>query len=171
MFSKEVKEVCQDVINRVRSGSLVPNRGSVLCGDTEKIFANMVSNKSCKETINNNVCKVCAKGSIFLSWVGTNNKYTTKQVLDFNYDLEYEGSCPIEIKNIFGKKLLNAIEIAFELEVFSWSYNSKSPIGEYERLEELRKFYVKEYSEDEKERLLEIMQDIIDDRFVTDVPA
>lgn len=158
MFSKEVKEICQDVISRVKSGRLVPNCGSLISDDTRDLLTNYPE-LSGKEAINTNVCSVCAKGALFLSWVGTNNKYSLKDILYFNYNLSQK-RYPKEVIDIFGEILLDCIELAFELNSNSWTDIS------LKNQRDLINYYSKQYNQDSKARLLEIMQDIIDDKFV-----
>lgn len=157
MFSEEVKEVCRDVIARVKSGNFIPTYGCVVSGYARQLLRNNPTQK----TINKITCEACAKGSIFLSWIA-NNQCSKDEIISFTTNVV--NNYPKELDNVFGERLLNLIEIAFELEVFSWSYDNEN---DYDYLLDLLDTYEEKYSFlSDKERLIEIMQDIINDEFV-----
>lgn len=160
MFSKEVKKVCQDVINRIKSKNFIPFSDNIMSESTYNLFcsANNIEVDT-KNIINNNKCEVCAKGAIFLSWVGKNGGYSADDILNFNVELEYSLEYPKEIQKIFGRKLLNHIEVAFEGMIFDWSYVHENFLTIYKH----------RYSESFELRLIEIMQDIIDDKFIVEL--
>lgn len=91
--------LAKDVITQLKAGRIIP-MGHYLSNNIC-----YTSNQSAKEAFENNVCEVCAKAALVISWIKRFNSYKLNQ-LD-------EGQIK-EVKDIFGKKLLDVIEAAFE---------------------------------------------------------
>jgi len=150
--TEKIKAICQDVINRLEANNIKAADG-VFLSHKDRIN---------KEIINsfdfNNSCKVCAKGALFCSWVGNFNKFnavanTNNPFSDYQ---DFDFSKIPELLEIFGQRLLNKIETAFELnQDLEWIYDLD--MEEKKNLvEHFNKFNTSH------ERLIAIMEHLID---------
>lgn len=125
-FRKRVA-IAKDVLMRIEKKNIKPNNGTF--GEIWGYGCSL------QEAINSESrCEVCAKGALALSWVGNFNEYD--EFNRFNENLNYKNAYPEELLKIFGRNLLDAIEIAFEGKRFSWhtediSREEKDAIEEY----------------------------------------
>jgi hypothetical protein len=108
------KAIAKDVIARLKSKNLVPINGELVIMTLSSIT------DSLQTQINNNKCKVCAKGALICSWIGNFNRY--EDLSKFDYDLNNRSNYPAELLEIFGRDMLDRMEAAFEGEVFAWCY-------------------------------------------------
>lgn len=171
-----VQNVCQDVIERIDAKNLVAYSGNLLgvggIGETWKedgeeitasfrsdIAAHLEKSESAQAVINKTVCHVCGKGAVLAAWIGLYNNFTVEQLSTCSYDLDYSSVWPKELIELFGRKLLDEIEVAFERTDFGWT---SKEIG-YDRRRELIARYVDITNKDE--RLRAIMCDVRDGKF------
>lgn len=104
--------IAQDVIARISAGKIQAIQGSLF-----QSKSGLNNDKtSLQQSFNQNLCEVCAKGGLICSWVGNFNKYN--DIYDFSEDVEQ--GYPAELIEIFGKKLLDAIEVCFEGKTYPW---------------------------------------------------
>jgi hypothetical protein len=107
--------IAKDVIKRVDIGQIdaystfISFDGEVEEGKPLKPFFNAIQ------------CSACAKGSLFLSYVGRVNKFKKEGSFSMDpYSKEMK-----KIKQIFSQLQLDMIEIAFEGGTFSWTDREK----------------------------------------------
>lgn len=146
-----VKRVCQDVIDSLNAEKLM-----AITGNTVQFKGHIPYNESAQEFIQNNSCSVCAKGAILTEWVRKFNKLTVRELARAGSDSL--GDWPADLVELFGVKLLDEIEVAFER--FHSVVWCDVP---YSR----RQYLSEKYHEivDNKTRMIKIMQDIINDDF------
>lgn len=119
-FDKLTKEqkiaaICQDVIDRLTLSNLVANTGSFMPTD-DTVIVN-------KTFINNQRrCFVCAKGAVFCSWVGNFNEFESVVNVKRN---DFNWRRTPELLAIFGREMLDEIEISFEGKMFRWTTVSR----------------------------------------------
>ena len=112
--------IAKDVILRIYNEKIVSNVGHLI-GNSNSIEN---SDLPIQEFFNKKPCHVCAKGALICSWVGNFNHYSKVNVLGFDMDLRYEQPrYPVELVEIFGREMLDNIELAFEQELYSWHIN------------------------------------------------
>lgn len=111
---KRVK-IAQDVIDRLKVKQVIAT--SEFLNNEEGCDFWLESDESYKDTVNTKVCRACAKGALFLSYVGrVNNLNGTGNGSSINYDSpEME-----KLKEIFTQEQLDLMELAFERNEFSW---------------------------------------------------
>lgn len=110
--NKKKVRLAQDVLTRLKFDNIKPLQG--------EFYNSCYSSKSAKNILNNIssiTCQCCAKGSLFLSYIGRVNNYT------FTYNtssslLDETGEEHQKLLEIFTLEELDAIEIAFEGESF-----------------------------------------------------
>jgi hypothetical protein len=113
-LSKEEKkvEVCKDVLARLKFNNITAKKYHFYSSKTGSIY------KPAKELLNScnlsaPVCDCCAKGALFLSYVGRVNNYNFKSTITNISKSESVTEYNI-IKELFSDEELDAIEIAFE---------------------------------------------------------
>jgi hypothetical protein len=113
-------EICKDVIARIKAKLVVPTYGSFW----DSVVQGAPEN-SLQTQINNSTCSVCAKGALFCGWVGNFNKVTVEEFNEgcFLENVEELKRVSPELVKLFGEKMLDNIEAAFEGEPYSWHYN------------------------------------------------
>lgn len=74
-----------------------------------------------QNAINSNTCEACAKGALCISYIGNFNHYENLMFSPQLYNVDITDEYPKELLDIFGKKLLDVIEIAFESRVFRYT--------------------------------------------------
>jgi len=164
-----IQNVCQDVIHRIDLQKIVAQQGALMSlkvGD-ELVHCSEIKNSfgetlSAQTVVNENVCHVCGKGAILASWVGLYNNFSNTQMANCGYDLDYTAyKWPQELMILFGRVLLDKIEVAFEGSVsFEWTSDE---IEHEDRRELVNKYYYAH--SDETERLRAIMCDVRDGKF------
>ena len=113
-LSKQQKkvEVCKDVLMRLRFDNITPKSGRFYTTNDVEIGYKPAKTLLNSCTLKAPVCNCCAKGALFLSYIGRVNNY------DFKYSLinidDY--NCPEAdiMSEVFSEEELDAIEIAFE---------------------------------------------------------
>jgi hypothetical protein len=159
MYSKEIKDICQDVIDQINVGKFYAMSGSLI---GPSVITKLFNYTSGQEFIKENECYACAKGCLALSWILKNNEYSTEFIDEMDYDLNKHGRYPQELLNIFGRELLDMIEAAFESVVYSWNIKSDNVNKAAEKYGDN---FVTGHAPELNDRLIRIMQDIIDDKF------
>jgi hypothetical protein len=108
--------VAQDVLDRIELGQIKPKDG-VFCDPLRydhdlKIKEQLESPKI--------ECEACAKGSLFLAYIGIANNYDGK-VQHLNGDEKIDSQPMQALSEIFSKKQLAYIETAFERHYYEWN--------------------------------------------------
>lgn len=111
--------LANDVLLRIRLRKIRPLMGNIISLD----FRNKTIGVGASETqrlVNKKKCEGCAKGALLFAWIGNFDSFggTAFGRID-NHSLSW--GFPDELKEVFGKRLLSAIEVAFEKSFFSWS--------------------------------------------------
>ena len=144
LFNKSTKAqkrvmIAQDCIDRINIRLLGARRGSIIrLNDNDRIN---------KEILNNNHCEVCAKGGLFVSYVGRVNNLDIFNLVSNEPDNRVHK----KLFEIFSLKQLATIEFAFE----GFQYL----LIKIDKPKELRDFYL--LYENENERLIAICENII----------
>lgn len=146
-----VKEICQDIIDSTLAKQFIPARGKLIRG-----LSNLLENFSGtpQEFCATVQCECCAKGALVIKWIEKFNNISRDEFLNFDYTSD---GLPKDLVKLFGTRLLDEIEVAFELSFFSWA---DILLDRFYQLESQYSLY-----KNEDERLIAIMQDIIDDKF------
>lgn len=144
--------IAQDCIDRLRLGSF-----KAYTGQTCR-FINSVKGNSIKEMLETQIyedCKACAKGGLFLSYVGRVNKF---DYCDLENNSNHNSAEMVKLLQLFDEDQLYAIEVAFEGRcIFEIdSYLEFFDVKDLEILEYFFSFYIK--SDD---RLIAICKNII----------
>lgn len=103
--------ISRDVVARLNAKKLKALPLEMFSYNTRFIYGPSLQN-----TINKKTCEACAKGALCISYIGNFNHYN-----DLNFSTNVLGHYPEELKDIFGIKLLDVLEIAFEGCVFRYS--------------------------------------------------
>lgn len=102
--------IAQDCLDRIKLGQIEP-AFSTMC----KIYNDLeTSQHSIKDYINTKkelICSACAKGSLFMSYIGRTNKLTFNEVESDNH---IDGTEHSKLLKIFSAKQLSLIEFVFE---------------------------------------------------------
>ena len=174
-LSKKEKRVsiCKDVIAQVKAKRLLLNVGSIFKKDES--YLNYIrlkdSNDSCKNILNDLTCTVCAKGAIMLGYIDKHNNFSINRLESADYRLNHD-RYPKDLIEIFGRKLLDDIEMSFEGTFFQWhidnySYDTLSlrDLNTTPALSEKAKMITAftKY-ENDNERIIAIMKNIIDNK-------
>ncbi len=107
--------IARDVIARISAGKIKAEQGYLF--NNKSVLEREEGQKSLQTIFNENTCEVCAKGGLICSWVGNFNKYNNLDMFDQNI---LSNHYPVELIEIFGRKLLDAIEACFEGQTYSW---------------------------------------------------
>lgn len=106
--NKKKVRLAQDVLARLKFNNIKPSQGH--------FYVSRYSSKSAKQILNNPssvTCQCCAKGSLFLSYIGRMNNYTFKRNQSPSL-IDENGEEHKKLLEIFTIEELDAIEIAFE---------------------------------------------------------
>jgi hypothetical protein len=107
--------IAQDCLDRIRLSQIIPKFGSFCSLKVRKDES--TSLKAVLDTEDQPICSSCAKGSLFMSYLGRVNQFTV-------YDLEYNSGnsayddSHLKLLEIFSKKQLSLIEFFFEGEQY-----------------------------------------------------
>lgn len=103
--------IAQDCLDRIRMAQIIPKFGS---------FCNLriskpehTSLKSVLDTEEQEVCSSCAKGSLFMAYLGRVNQFTTND-LEYNSSNSGHDDAHLKLLEIFSKEQLSLIEFFFE---------------------------------------------------------
>lgn len=143
--NKKRVAICEDVLARIKARLIRPDQGDLL-----HYRRHYDHKRSPQETFNSKKCVACAKGALICSWVGNFNKVSWRDVDYFDYDLNHEKSYPPALLRIFGRKMLDNMEAAFEQTINTWSYSDAEI-----------KPYTKMFKKNSKGLLQKIMKRII----------
>lgn len=140
--------IAQDCIDRINLGQLRGNTGTVIdvgCEfDYEDSLKDLLSTKT-----KSFQCSVCAKGGLFMAYVGRVNQFTFN---DLDYDNEPNSSEMEKLKEIFDWEQLSLIETAFEGKKYTGDLSDEDVAA-------AKKFYDR-FSQDTR-RLKEICKNIV----------
>lgn len=147
-------KVAEDVLYRIGINQLKGNAGK-FC-EYKILPDELVEIKQMSERLKSPdlKCDVCAKGGLFLSYIGIVNNYESPNNVIFAGHRLYSNEMS-ELKKVFDERQLTMIETAFEGEEFSWNINLTS--DEYNAC---YSFYLA-YKNDNNERLIAICKNIV----------
>jgi hypothetical protein len=132
--------IAQDCIDRLGCKLLSANTGSFIT------FMGLVN----QEKVNTNTCEVCAKGGLFVSYIGRVNNFS-----DDCLGNDASNEAHKKLREIFTLRQLAIIEYAFEGTQYIYSVNIP-----YDLEKKLHKFYDENYYYDDQ-RLIKICENII----------
>jgi len=154
-------QIAKDCIERINLNQFIANTGNFISDRTmDELRRKRVSSKSVKELINNSdfpECQVCAKGGLFLSYVGRVNQCN---IIDIAVGNSIEDNSHKKLLEIFTERELAYIEFAFE----GGQYISIDLNGDYihfTETESKRVFNFYQRYDDVDKRLIAICQNII----------
>lgn len=106
--------IARDVLARMDAGLLIAGRGYTLCDITRSRLRSQPDSAAVRDTINSHPCAACAKGAMLMSWIGTLNSVSPEDAAGaMATTME---TFPAPMVALFGRRRLNAIEVAFELD-------------------------------------------------------
>jgi hypothetical protein len=132
--------IAQDCIDRLGCKLLSANTGSFIT------FMGLVN----QEKVNTKTCEVCAKGGLFVSYIGRVNNFS-----DDCLGNDESNEAHKKLLEVFTLRQLAIIEYAFEGTQYIYSVNIP-----YDLEKKLHKFYDENYDDDDK-RLIKICENII----------
>lgn len=155
-LSKKEKRirVAQDVIDRISLSQLTPRAGN-FC-----IFNEIPLEVEKEEKLSERLkslelkCTVCAKGGLFLSYIGIVNNYNTSPLATNLYGESIQSDEMKQLMEVFDAKQLAMIETAFERSYFSWN----APLSYYE-IQDCKDFGYR--FDNSSQRLIGICENII----------
>lgn len=152
-----VRKICLDVIKQINAQEIVAKVGCMISiGDKPYSIENW-RDFSAQVWLKENSCKVCAKGALMVDWV---KKFNNMNLGVFNnLATDNVNNYPEEFVALFGRKLLDEIEIAFEYYGCAWCDVNVSG----ERRKQLKARY--SGIENDNQRLIAIMQDVANGTF------
>lgn len=115
--------IARDVLLRIKHKLIKPDNGNLI-GNIDTILINAETSKEVQKALNSQTCAVCAKGSLMVAWVGAFNDHNASALWNFDQTLNRTEDCPTGLLNLFGKRLLAAIETAFEGKHYGWNESS-----------------------------------------------
>lgn len=143
--------IAKDVLHRIELKQLVPIAGN-FCDIGRLATSNMDVSQILKNpTIS---CEVCAKGGLFMSYIGVVNSYKVGDVRPTTGASNDSAEMNL-LSKIFSKEQLSLIETAFEGKFLRWN----APLSEIQQ-EACYRFY-REYSTSFTKRLNAICENII----------
>lgn len=153
--------IARDVIERIKLKNIYANQG-IICRFNDRI--SLRDKDSLKDFVNNNInsCQTCAKGSMFISYVGRVNKFTYGE---FSHDLNTHNCNEMQkLLELFSEEQLAKIEYAFEGGQYVWrdSQGNKIEISD-EEADKMDEFY-QEYKKDDNLRMIKICENIISNK-------
>lgn len=99
--------VAQDCLIRIDLGQILPETGN-FCGLSTFEEPNIKTNL---DTVSTRVCRACAKGSLFMAYLGRVNNFDRYELINGN---DEDGKPHLKILEIFDLTQLALIEYAFE---------------------------------------------------------
>lgn len=124
--AKQRVVIAKDVIKRMKERKLKP-RTQVFCSIPDTFQKKKTFSLKTYFNTSKRACEACAKGGLFMSFVGINNVF--KNTDDISVDLSNQAMK--SLAKIFPKKQLAMIEVAFERNNFS--YNNLAKLSEHEK--------------------------------------
>lgn len=113
--------IAKDVIARLNAKLVIPSGGKLFTLRTRNNVYNAVKvicKSTLQEFVNENRCEGCAKGAMACSWIGSFNRWNA---LPTSYQMGSHADYPKQLLNIFGRDLMDAIEMAYEGRGFNHS--------------------------------------------------
>ena len=107
--------IAKDALIRTKLNNLRLNKGSFVGTDNiskESTFADLQFKNFIND--NNNTCIVCAKGAMFCSIVGRDNKLTYRESFQNAWSNDFDNTPHETLLKYFSAEQLDLIEIAFE---------------------------------------------------------
>ncbi len=146
--------VAQDCLDRINLSQLKSDTGRMF---SKNLFTGIDIGMSLKSLLNKEkkplTCTVCAKGGLFMAYVGRVNECPVYNVDD---DTSLNSKPMKKLLEIFSAKQLSLIETAFEGDTFGWN---KSLSDNYIR--RAKRFF---YNYSNKDRLIAICENIIENK-------
>ncbi len=140
---KQRMTIAQDVLDRIELQQIKPDSGTTV---TRHDFYNQ---DPLKQQLSNPEfrCDACAKGSLFLSFIGIVNNYES---LEIQSDLRHKSMNLLS--NIFSLYQLALIETAFEGAPMNWNYDANLSDKDIDKAMQFRRLQ-KETNSDTKDKL------------------
>ena len=150
--------IAQDCIDRINLCQIKPITSRFFCQTDDIIDNSKLYSDSLKSILNNTkevqTCSVCAKGGLFISYVGRVNKFEIGKLADNSEN----SSEPLKkLSKIFTLLQLSLIETTYEGSEFNWNKNLTR------KQKDVSYSFYRKYDEP-KERLVAICQNIIDNK-------
>lgn len=104
--------IAKDIISRLDARLL---GGSTMCTLDNKTRHRLAAARDATEVqeyVNHNHCEACAKGAVFLSWIGIMDSVKPASIHDVK--AYFLNSFPAEMVRVFGERCLHAMEVAYE---------------------------------------------------------
>lgn len=99
--------LAKDVVMRLRMNRIIPMQGVFVKLEDQDLNDDLRGDEDAKKIVTENVCEVCAKGSIILAWAANFNKLRIDEVLNTGGYLE-------ELSGIFPDEMWDQMETEFE---------------------------------------------------------
>lgn len=142
--AKKRVAIAQDVIQRIDANKILPNNGNFFNNRCD-----LDHKKDPKESFNTQTCEVCAKGALMVSWVGNFDNASWRDIEEFGEEIG-DMSYPLELLDIFGRKMLDNIEAAFESKTYIWHYDENVTFDYAEQFKEYDLRGIMQYIVDHK---------------------
>lgn len=107
--------IAQDCLDRIRMAQIIPKFGSFCSLKVRK--PEFTSLKEVLDTEEQEVCSSCAKGSLFMAYLGRVNQFTIND-LEYNSGNSGGDDAHFKLLEIFSKEQLSLIEFFFEGEQY-----------------------------------------------------
>jgi hypothetical protein len=156
-MSKAEKRVriAEDCIERIKLKMFEPNEGVFIGYDTTMVLQ---TKENLKEMVNTSIqCSACAKGGLFLTYVGRVNKFKSCDIYGSNDSSNREHRKLLEI---FTMNQLALIEFAFEGSQHIWG-NLNGEAIKFTDLMEMKIIEFYEKYKDSTDRMIAICENII----------
>lgn len=112
--SEKRVQIAKDVISRLEFKNLSADTGSLIKTTTKSIVKES-GKESLKDFVNTGTtCEVCAKGGLFMSYIGRVNKFKSSDITKSRHSHEHNSAEMIKLQEIFSDIQLVLIETVFE---------------------------------------------------------
>ncbi len=148
--------ISRDLLARVRRKLFKPNTGSVI-QLLPYLFLQEMTGPAVQSKLNTEPCIGCAKGAILASWIGNFDSFNGEAMQGID-QCSINSGYPPELVEVFGERLMTALEAAFESErggLYGWAV---SHIADDEAKALFR--YGDRY-DDPKDRLVAIYENVV----------
>jgi len=165
MTSQEKRvEIAKDLLIRLNTKQLKARRGSIVTF-RKNLSRGKALSQSLKPLLNTDsapVCSVCAKGGLFMAYIGRVNTETIQDARDAaNNACSAQNGADSKLRDIFSEKMLSYIEMAFEGRQVITSDENYNSIEFTSKEEQEALDFFKTHSK-VNDRLIAIAQNIID---------
>lgn len=148
--------IAEDCLIRIELGRLKP-----ACGKIVKFVGTVPSySTSLKDEIAKGVsCYTCAKGALFMSYVGRTNQFKTGEI---SYNLNDHNASEIQkLLEIFSERQLSLIEYAFEGKQYVKEDSKGESINFDQETHDRVEIFFDRYEDNSEERMIAICDNII----------